>query len=312
MEASSGRRLQPSERERPRFDVAPPEYDPEEGATFSSALRTHWRLMAAIIGGLVVLAIGYGVVRTPNYTAETRLAVGGLNASTPSALTGFSAASASLAETYSRSVQGDAVVRDVAKELKTTPVQVRPHLNASPVPQTPVFTVTATTTSSATSIDMSRLASEALVREANRASDATPGRLLKKYEQAETQREQAEKQVAEVSQGVGSGSLAEARSALLAAQARADSLRKSYVSSEQGGSVPLEIIRGADTAASDRSSKMQMLVFVALVVGFIISSAVAVFLQSSRYPTFEESTLGRWELARRNRAKRARARRDRE
>jgi hypothetical protein len=118
--------------------------------------------------------------------------------------------------------------------------------------------------------------------------------------------------VAELSQGVGSGSLAQARSALLAAQARADSLRKSYVSSEQGGSVPLEIIRGADTATSDRSSKMQMLVFVALVVGFIISSAVAVFLQSSRYPTFEESTLGRWELARRNRAKRARARRDRE
>ena len=73
----------------------------------------------------------------------------------------------------------------------------------------------------------------------------------------------------------------------------------------------LEIIQGPAEASSDRMSKLQMLLFVAVVLGFIIGSAIAVFLESTRYSNLEESTLGRWELARRTRAQRARARRTR-
>ncbi len=304
MEANGSMSIQPGERERARFDVAPPDHDRGSGPTFGSALRRHWRVMVATIGGFAVLAIGYSLARTPDYAAETRLAVGGLNASTPSAFTGFSTAAQQLAETDSRAVQGDAVVRDVAAALKTTPAQVRPHLSAAPIPQTPVFTVTATTKSAATSIDMSRLASEALVREANRASDAAPNQLLKEYEQAERERQQAEARVA-----AGGGSQAAAQADLVGAEARADAAKKRYASAIQGGAVRLEIIQGPAEASSDRISKLQMLLFVAIVLGFIIGSAIAIFWESSRYPTFEESTLGRWELARRTRAQRARARR---
>jgi uncharacterized protein involved in exopolysaccharide biosynthesis len=306
-EAKSSMSFQPDGQQRARFDVAPP--DSPAGPSFGAALRPHWRVVLASIGGLAILAIGYGLVRTPDYSAETRLAVGGLNATTPSEFQGFSTAAEQLAETYSRAVQGDAVVHDVAQELRTTPAKVRPHLSAAPVPSTPVFSVTADTDSAGTSIDMSRLASEALVREANQASDASPGRLLREYEQAENARQRAETQVAELSQGVGTGSLSAARRNLLAAGTRADSAKKAYINSEQGGSVPLEIIQRADKASSDRLSKLQLLLFAAVVLGFIIGSAIALFLESARYPRFEESTLGRWELARRTRAQRARARR---
>ena len=105
-----------------------------------------------------MLAIGYSLARTPNYTAETRLAVGGLNATTPSAFTGFSTAAQQLAETYSRAVQGDAVVQDVAHDAEDHARSGSAPLSAAPIPQTPVFTVTATTKSAETSIDMSRLA----------------------------------------------------------------------------------------------------------------------------------------------------------
>ncbi len=246
MEVTRGMSIQPGELERTRFEMGPPvDHDPGSRPGFGAALRRHWRVMFACIGGMVLLAIAYSAVRTPNYAAETRLAVGGLNASTPASLTGFSAAAQQLAETYSRSAQGDAVVRDVAKVLKTTPEEIRPHLSAAPIPQTPVFLLTATTKSEATSIDMSRLASQALVREANRASDATPGRLLARYEAAESHRQQVAKQVEALAQGAGSGNLAEARADLIGAKAQADSLRKAYISSQEGGSVPLEIIAAA-------------------------------------------------------------------
>src|SRR5438874_1119770 len=144
MEVKSGMSIQPSERDRTRFDMGPPsDHDPGPGLTFGSALRRHWRVMAAGIGGLALPAI-------PDC-----------------------------------------------------------------------------------------LASEALVGEANRASDASPGQLLKQYQAAESQREQAQSRLSELSQGLGTGSLAAARTDLVAARAQADSLRKRYVTSEQGGSVRL-------------------------------------------------------------------------
>ena len=189
--------IQPGERERARFDVRPPDRDRGPGPRFGQALRRHWRVVVACIGGLGAARDRLRLRADAQLRAETRLAVGGLNASTP---VGVHRASRprleQLAETDSRAVQGDAVVRDVAAALKTSPEQVRPHLSAAPVPQTPVFTVTATTKSAGTSIDMSRLAAEALAREANRASDAAPGQLLKEYQRAEREREQAEARVA--------------------------------------------------------------------------------------------------------------------
>jgi uncharacterized protein involved in exopolysaccharide biosynthesis len=297
--------IQPGERERARFDVPPPDHDRGSGPTFGQALRRHWRVLAATIGGLSVLAIGYSLARTPDYAAETRLAVGGLNATTPSAFQGFSTAAQQLAETDSRAVQGDAVVRDVAAAMNLTPGEVRPQLSAAPIPQTPVFTVTATTKSAETSIDMSRLASEAIVREANRASDAAPGQLLKEYQTAERQRQQAE---ARVASGTGTPT---AQADLVAAEAQANAAKKRYSDAIQGGSVRLEIIQGPAEASSDRLSKLQMFLFVAVVLGFIIGSAIAVLLESTRSQGLQESTLGRWELARRSRAQRARAGRTR-
>lgn len=320
MEARSGMSVQPGERERGRFDADPfPEPDQGLGSpvdlaprpSFGSVLLRRWRVVVASISALVFLSLGYGLVRTPNYTAETHLAVGGLNASDPATNTNFFAAAQQLAETYSRAAQGDQVVGEVAKKLRARPVEVRSHLSATPIPQTPIFLLTATTDSGDSAIAMSRIASDALVREVNRASDADPGLLLRQYRQAEAQRARAARQLAAAAQGTGSRSLSRARTDLIAAEARADRLKRAYADSEAGGSVPLKVIQRADSASSDRASKLQLMLFVGVVGGFIIGSAIALFLESSRYPGFEQSTLGRWELARRSRAQRERARRAR-
>ena len=84
MEARGSMSIQPGERERARFDVPPPDRDRGPGPTFGQALRRHWRVMVAMhrragpARDRATASCG-----RPNYAAETRLAVGGLNASTP-------------------------------------------------------------------------------------------------------------------------------------------------------------------------------------------------------------------------------------
>jgi capsular polysaccharide biosynthesis protein len=248
------------------------------------AMRRHPSVVLAPVFGLLILALGTGLVRTPTYTASTRLAVGGLNATNPASLTGFADAAQQLAQTYSRSVQGDGVVGDVAQKTDTSPRQVRSHLSAAPIPETPVFALTATSASSDGAIQLSALASQALVSEVDRASHADPTRLLGEYQTAELERQQVSSHVNALAASGGAG-LATARSQLLAAEARATSLRNAYEASETSGTVPLEIIQKADRANSDRSSVLQLRAFIAIVVGLVLGMALAVFRDSPFYET---------------------------
>ena len=69
--------------------------------------------------------------RTPTYTAEARLMVGRLNISTPGAVQGFATAAQDLASTYPLVIDADGVVNPVARQLRTTPADVRSRLSAS-------------------------------------------------------------------------------------------------------------------------------------------------------------------------------------
>jgi capsular polysaccharide biosynthesis protein len=244
-------------------------------------MRRHPSFVLVPILGLLALALLAGLARTPTYTARTRLAVGGLNATNPSSLTGFADAAQQLAQTYSRSVQGDGVVGDVAQRMDASPGQVRSHLSAAPIPETPVFTLAATSGSSDGAIQLSNLASRALVGEVDRASHADPARLLEEYQTAELEREQVSNRVDALS--AGGASLAAAQAELLAAEARATSLRNAYEASQESGTVPLQIIQKADRASSDQNSVLQLRAFVAVVVGLVLGMALALFRDSPRY-----------------------------
>jgi capsular polysaccharide biosynthesis protein len=299
------------EREQRLFDVGPSADgrapDSERRARspewLGPAMRRHPFFVLVPVFGLLILALGTGLVRTPTYTSSTRLAVGGLNATNPASLTGFADAAQQLAQTYSRSVQGDGVVGNVADRTNTSPKQVRSHLSAAPIPETPVFAVTATSDSSDGAIRLSALASQALVTEVNRASQADPTRLLEEYRTAELERQQVSNQVDALAVSGGDG-LATARSQLLAAEARATSLRNAYEASETSGTVPLEIIQKADRASSDRSSVLQLRAFIAIVVGLVLGMALAVFRDS---PFYERTIAAVGNLRRRSPLKGGRA-----
>jgi capsular polysaccharide biosynthesis protein len=275
------------EREQRLFDLAPPSdgIPPDSGrargsdASFSAAMRRHPSFVLAPVLGLLALALLAGLARTPTYTASTRLAVGGLNATNPASFTGFADAAQQLAQTYSRSVQGDGVVGTVAHDTKTSPEEVRSHLSAAPIPETPVFAVTATSSSSDGAIKLSNLASQALVTEVDRASQADPARLLDEYRTAELERQQVSNRVNTLT----GSSLAAAQAELLAAEARATSLRNAYEASQESGAVPLQVIQKADRASSDRLSVLQIRAFVAVVVGLILGMALALFRDTPSY-----------------------------
>ena len=274
--------VQPDEREQTLFD--PPE-SPDQGSSLGglgASVRRHWFLVLVPIALLLGMALFIGMERAPSYTAKTRLAVGGLDSSNPAAFTGFADAAQQLAQTYSRSVQGDSVVREVAQRLDMSPQEVRSSLSGAPIPETPVFTLSAKSDSPERAIELSLLASRALVREAHRASNMHPARLLERYRRAVVEKQRASGRVKALALS-GGAELATARSELEAADARSESLRTAYATSEQVGTVPLQIIEQPSDADSDRRSVLQLLGFAALVLGLVLGMALAVFRDSRLY-----------------------------
>jgi capsular polysaccharide biosynthesis protein len=269
----------PSSVDTPATNGKPGGSSPSIGA----AMRRHPLFVLGPIAALLILALLAGVARTPTYTASTRLAVGGLNATNPASFSGFADAAQQLAQTYSRSVQGDGVVGEVAQRTGLSRSEVRSHLSAASIPETAVFSLKATSGSPDEAVRLSNLASAALVREVELASEANPARLLEEYRAAEVARQQLSDQVSAQSQAGGS-SLAAAQAQLLAAEARTTSLRNAYEASQQSGTVPLQVIQKADTASGDGFTRIQILSFVAIVVGLILGMALALFRDSASYP----------------------------
>ena len=263
-----------------RSDGGPPR--PGPSGSPGAAMRRHPSFLLAPVICLMTLALVAGLARSPTYTASSRLAVGGLSSTSPSELMGFADAAQQLAQTYSRSVQGDAVVAEVARRMHAGRDEVSSHLSAAPIPETPVFTLSATSHSAEGAIRLSNLASQALASEVSRASQATAPRLLGQYRAAALEREQLSKRVDALSATHGPG-LAAAQSELLAVEARADSLRTAYAASQQNASVPLQIIERADSAGSDRLSVLELYLFVALVFGLVIGAALAFFRDTPAY-----------------------------
>jgi capsular polysaccharide biosynthesis protein len=255
----------------------------DDRLTVSSAVRNNWVVFLLPIVILVSAAALAGILRSPTYTAETRLAVGGLDASSPASNSDFAAAAASLAQTYGRSIQGDTVVNAVAGKTHATPEAVRAHISAFTVPSTPLFSVTATAGSPGTAIALANLASRALSDAAQGATRDIASPLLAQYRQAEIASQRVEREVRYL-EAIGQGSdLVATRAKLAIAETRAASAREAYVAGEQRQqtlAVPVEIIERASSAGSDRYSVLQLWIFIAVVLGLIVGTALALFRES--------------------------------
>lgn len=261
--------------------------------TVWTALRSHPIVALAPVLLLMGGAVAAALVRSPSYTADVRLSVGRLEASPPEMLVGYTQATESLAETYSRSVAGDAVVNRTARVLGISPRELRSRISAAPIPESPVFRIRAEAASGRSAIATANAVSDTLGARARRraASNESSNRLLERYRGAvrelELRRSTLALAVAEYESWpyeTQLDNLNKAKSEVAAAQLRARTVGETYRASQStaGSTALISVIERAHAARSDRYSVLQLLAFAALVAGLALGACLALWRAQRR------------------------------
>jgi len=257
-----------------------------------AALRRHPVASVLPVLLLVALAITLGVSRPPNYTAETRLIVGRIDVGAPGALAGFSNATESLASAYSRAVTAEQVIEVTARRTGRPPEALQQQISATPIPESPVFGVSAVAESEDAAVALANSAGSSLIDYVRRLNRSNPDarRLLNEFKEAS--REVVRLSVVEnrlrdrIRAGgnpVQQDALQNAASETEAAQLRRQALREGYRASQQGQSSTqlLQVLNPATQAESDRGEVLQLLLAIALVAGIPAGIGLA-FLRTNR------------------------------
>jgi hypothetical protein len=235
---------------------------------------------------LVGAGVAVGLTRDPNYTAQARLGVVHVDVS---ALSGSSNAAETLADTYSRAIDADEVVRPITERFHISTKDARARLSGAPIPESPVFRVVARATSQRRAIDLANAASESLleyVQNLNR-SDRDVAQLYRRLSAAElaynerlAAKERRERDFAAAREPSRNVQLAlvRARAATSAASDRVTALRTAYSESVGSGvsTELVEVLVTASDATSDRWTRLQLLAFGGLATGLALGVALAV------------------------------------
>jgi capsular polysaccharide biosynthesis protein len=252
------------------------------------SVRRHWIIAIVPVLVLVAAAAVLGLKRAPTYTAETRMAVGGLDLSAPGALGGLALATQTLASSYSRAVNAEEVVGDVARRAGTAPRFVRPRITATPVPESPVFRIDARAGTPQRAELLANLTAASLVRYVKALNGgpvadadrffASYQKAARTYQRAVLAREDAEQAFRGASPtSARRDAVIKARAAESAARLRRDALQSNYLTAIGGRvAVPnIQQLTSAASAKSDRKSRLALYVFVALLAGGLIGTALA-------------------------------------
>jgi uncharacterized protein involved in exopolysaccharide biosynthesis len=258
------------------------------------AVRRYPAVVLIPVVALVAIAVGASVARTPSFTADSRLAAGRLDASTPSSLAGFTQATQALAERYSRSVRREEVIAPAARELGVTRSWIRERISAAPVPETPVFRIRARAGTAADAAALANAVSRSLVRHSEEvAASGGPGSrgLLQRYRQAALEVARSLAAVEDRRRAFRDGpseatqdALVEARSEATVANLRLRTIENTYRTSKQsaGSAALVEIVERATRGRSDRGRVTQLLLFIAVVAGLAIGTALALLRANRR------------------------------
>src|SRR3954469_3753016 len=112
---------------------------PQQPAPPLGVLQAILRSLPLVILPVILLvggAVAYGLYRSPTYTSEARLNVGGLNLTTQT-LAGYTTAVQQLAVAYSRAIDARPVVAPVAKKLRLPVADVADRISATPIQGSP-------------------------------------------------------------------------------------------------------------------------------------------------------------------------------
>jgi hypothetical protein len=222
------------------------------------------------------------------------MVVGGIDLTAPGALAGFALATQSLASSYSRAVNAEEVIDDVARRAGTSRGFVRPRITATPVPDSPVFRVEARAATPQRAELLANLTAASLVRYVNalnggRAADV--GRFFESYQKAARTfqrsvlaRQDAEEAFRASSTSARRDAVITARANESAARLRRDALQSNYLTAIGGrvGVANIQPLTRAVSAKSDRRSRLALYVFVALLAGGLIGTSLATLRANAR------------------------------
>lgn len=250
------------------------------------AARRSWWIVLLPTVLLTALGLGIAVQRSPTYTAETRLSVGRINLNAPGALSGFALATQSLAAQYARTANAIDVVEPVAKDLDQTPLQITRRITASPIPESPVFTIRASGPTDESAVRLANATSESLVRYVRELNNEDPGAGVvladfKRVSEVVSSRledvERARERFAEDPSERNRRRLTDARSSYAFWKLRQENVSARYQSTAQGAasSSLVQVLNPALEATSDQRRWIQILGFAGLVAGLLLGLGLA-------------------------------------
>jgi capsular polysaccharide biosynthesis protein len=250
------------------------------------AMLWNWWIVLASVLLFVAIGVGVALVRTPTYTATARLAVGRIDITSPGALSGYAVATQALATGYSRTITAEAVAKPVAADNDLSVKEVQHSVTATPIAESPIFRVDATSSDSDQAVSLANDSSQALVEYAARLNQNNPdsARLYRQYRTASVLRKIAKQELHTAVEVAGSAptaaattDVAKVQSSFDAADLRVNALGQAYTASVQGQAATqlVQVISPATEATSDRGSVLLILAFGGIVIGLLVGGALA-------------------------------------
>ena len=271
---------------RPASLSAAPRVLPRIGVLES--VRRHKFLAALPLIVLVAIALLYGTLTTPSYTAESFQSIGRLDVNEPGTLAGFQEATETLAITYARGIYAPSVVSTVSRRSGLSPDEVRSRLAAYTVPESAVFVVAAKESSEEDAIALSIEGSRALQRYIRTLNAENPNsvRLFRKFRAESAKSARLREQYTQLTRQFGANrspaerrqlSALEAR--LAAAQLEREVASENYQDSQESQSAinVVQTLALPETADNNRWERLQLALFIAVAAGILLGLALATY-----------------------------------
>jgi capsular polysaccharide biosynthesis protein len=247
--------------------------------SLGTALKRSWLVVLACVLACCGVAVAVGLVRSPDYKAQSQLFVGSFDVRSV-AIPGFVTASVQLADAYSRLATSDAVVVPVARQLGLTRGAVRERLTASNVPGSPVVRITAEGLSRRAAIALARAASEETAAQVrgltNRNGEAD--QLLRRFQAASAQAARTASRAGQLrGQHASAQTILAAEAQSETARLRANTIGSLYgqARANSGGAAQVHVINAAQSATNDRGQVLQQLILVGALAGLVAGAALA-------------------------------------
>jgi capsular polysaccharide biosynthesis protein len=265
----------------------PPAAEEGSPATLSlgrAALR-YPLLVAVPISLFLCGAIALGLARSPTYSATADLYVGKLDVASQ-AIPGYVTAATTLSSAYSRITSSAPVVAPTASQLHKSYASVQKQLSATPIPESPVFSLTGKGTSAQNALTLARTATKVLSAYVTRVGQsASGGQLLNQYQGAARRanrlrlkadrlalaRRTAARAARPSPEAVEAAGVASQTAAL-----QVQALGAQYTNSlQQSRGATITVLTPANTTTNDRQSVLQRLAFVGFFGGLVIGVGLA-------------------------------------